>query len=71
MSRLPVSQIASFNLFPPSVTYLTLKSTPALCSKESMQINKRGKVYFTPIFGWWGVGAIKQHHEPHTNHHIS
>jgi len=37
---LPVSHIASFNFFPPRVTYLTLKSTPALCSKESMQINE-------------------------------
>lgn len=26
---IPVSQIASFNFFPPSVTYFTLKSTPA------------------------------------------
>lgn len=26
---LPVSQIASFNFFPPRVTYFTLKSTPA------------------------------------------
>lgn len=37
MIFLPVSQIASFNFFPPTVTCFTLKSTPA---KNLQEINK-------------------------------
>lgn len=66
ISILPVSQIVSFNLFPPIVTILILKSTPWKHSKElnkhmTWKLNIETEIFLMPVTRWWTQNTKKGH----------